>query len=101
MLGIYGWEPTSTAFLQDGRYRAGGENHYAVGTYTIEGDVVNLDIKINVRTGDRVLFGKKARKFDMQFRGELNGKIIEGEAKEGPRQLMRFQATKVAELPND
>lgn len=33
MLGPYGWESVSTAFLEDGKYRAASEDHYTVGNY--------------------------------------------------------------------
>ncbi len=35
ILGVYDWEPVSTAFMQDGRYWAGSADHYTVGSYEV------------------------------------------------------------------
>jgi hypothetical protein len=35
----------------------------------------------------------------VSFRGTLEGNVIEGEAKEGKRNILRYKATKIAELP--
>ena len=38
MLGPYGWESMSTAFLEDGRYLSSSQDHYAVGKYKLKGN---------------------------------------------------------------
>lgn len=54
---------------------------------------------MNVFKKTRALFGKKSSKYDLRFHGKLKGKVIDGEAKEGKRNILRFKATKIAELP--
>ena len=99
MVGINDWEATATAFLEDGRYLAGSSNHYAVGTYKLEGSDVVADVTITAYNNKQVLFGKKASEYNVQFHGKLNGNVVDGEAKEGRDHLMRFKATRIAELP--
>jgi hypothetical protein len=99
MMGIYGWEPTATAFLENGRYLSGSNNHCAVGKYTLDGKDIYIDGVMNVYKNTRALFGKKSSSYDVSFRGTLKGNVIEGEAKEGKRNILRYKATKIEELP--
>ena len=98
MLGIYDWETTATAFLENGRYLSGGGNHYSTGTYQLDGDRVIAEVTITNHDTTQVLFGKKSKIYKVRFQGKLEGNIIEGEAMEGVRHLMRYRATRVADL---
>ena len=42
MLGPYGWENVSTAFLEDGRYLAASQDHYVTGSYEVNGNRVRV-----------------------------------------------------------
>ena len=46
MLGPYGWERFSTAFIEDGQYRGASAEHFSLGTYRVEDD--NFDMVGNV-----------------------------------------------------
>jgi len=99
MLGIYDWETTGTAFLQDGKYWAGGNDHYTVGTYTFDGSEVIVDATIFAYKNTQAIFGKKCSQYKLRYYGQLEGDVIKGEAKDGKNPLMGYQATRVADLP--
>lgn len=100
MLGPYGWEAMSTAFLENGTYRAGSTVNYSVGTYTVEDDrlVVNAAIVLH-KGAARTLFGKEGDHHDVRFEGTIDGNLVNGMATDGNGQFMtRFRATKLADL---
>lgn len=100
MLGPYGWEAVSTAFLQDGRYWSGGANQYAVGSYTQDGDKVISEATVAVHGEMKPFLGRNASRYHLRFDGELEGNIITGSATDGDGEfLVRHRATKLAELP--
>jgi len=100
MLGPYGWEAVSTAFLQDGRYWSGGSNQYAVGSYTQDGDKVISEVTVVVHGLKKPFLGRSASRYDLRFDGKLERNTITGSATDGDGVfLVRHRATKLAELP--
>ena len=43
MLGPYGWENFSTAFLHDGEFRSASAKHFTDGTYRVDGEKFRVD----------------------------------------------------------
>jgi hypothetical protein len=100
MLGPYGWEAVSTAFLQDGRYWSGGTNQYAVGTYTQDGDKVISEATVVVHGEKKSFLGRSASRYHLRFDGELADNTITGSATDGDGKfLVQHRASKLAELP--
>ena len=100
MLGPDGWEATATAFLEDGKYRAGSENHYTVGNYEISGNRIELSAVGEQRGQGRTVFGKKEQKLDIKFEGEIDGDVIQGEARDNASAYeTSFKITRLANLP--
>lgn len=100
ILGQDGWEPTSTAFLEDGKYRAASEKHYTVGDYEVSGNRIKISAA-GVAHGDaRTVFGKKQKELDLKFEGEIEGDEIKGQAwdDEGAHKIS-FRITRLADLP--
>lgn len=99
LLGAYGWEPVSTAFLQDGTYRAGSNEHYSLGTYTVDNEKVSVQATMVTYKGSRTLFGESRTRHDINFEGTLSGETINGFAKDDRGEfLVRFRATRLAEI---
>ena len=100
MLGPDGWEPTSTAFLEDGKYRAASEKHYTVGNYELTDNRIEISAA-GVAHGDaRTVFGKKEKELDLKFEGEVEGDVIKGEAWDGEgAHRTSFRITRLADLP--
>jgi hypothetical protein len=99
MLGAYGWESVSTAFLKEGRHWDGSADHYALGRYSLDGDRVTSEVSVVVHGSSRALFGKTAKRYDLRFKGEWTEDRISGVATdEEGRFLLRYRATKLAEL---
>ena len=100
MLGPYGWEAMSTAFLEDGTYKGGARNHYSLGEYSISGDKVSLSIRYVTHGKARTMFGKKAKDMNLKFDGDIKGELINGRAREdGSEYSVTFRATRLADLP--
>jgi hypothetical protein len=99
MLGPYGWEGMSTAFLDDGRYRAASGDHYSIGSYEQVGDTVTVDTKTVMYDPRRALFGRQATEYELQFEGRRTDDTIDGRTKDADGGfLVRFRATRVADL---
>ncbi len=100
MLGPYGWELVSTAFLEDGKYKSGSRDYYAVGTYKVQDNRVKVSAH-NVTHGEtRALFGKKVAQMDLEFEGEIDGDQILGQATDGEGiYKVTFRASRLADLP--
>lgn len=100
MLGPYGWEAISTAYLEDGKYRGASRNHYAVGEYTVSGEQLELSVKYVTHGEARTMFGKKAHKMDLEHRGEIRGDEIHGQTRERDSDYpITFRVTRLADLP--
>lgn len=99
MLGPYGWESVSTAFLEDGKYRAASEDHYTVGNYEVSGNRIEISTS-GVQHGEaRTVFGKKEKNLDIKVEGEIDGDIIKGQARDevGAYQIS-VRITRLADL---
>lgn len=100
MLGPYGWEAMSTAFLHKGRYWGGSTEYYNVGRYTIDGKKVTAKTLMVIHGKLSALFGKQAKQYKVQFEGKISNETIEGKAKDDEGMfLVRFRATKLGDLP--
>ena len=42
ILGPYGWEAVSTAFVENNRYLGASQDHYTVGHYEVEGNTIQV-----------------------------------------------------------
>ena len=100
IIGPYGWETTSTAFLEDGKFRSGSRNHYTIGNYEISDNRVEITAE-GVQYGKaRVVFGKKKEKMNVKFKGEIDGNRIKGQvlSDEGAHKIA-FRITRLTDLP--
>jgi hypothetical protein len=81
MLGPYGWERFSTAFIQDGHYRGASAEHFSIGSYRVEGDNFDMVGNVTQYSENRSIFGKKGLgKLQIKFKGKVENDVIAGEA---------------------
>ena len=100
MLGPYGWEPYSTVYLEDGIYKGGARNHYAVGHYEVSDNKVSVAVHYVTHGEARTMFGKKATQMELEFEGIIDGDKISGSTRErGSDFPVTFRATRLADLP--
>lgn len=99
MLGAYGWEAMSTAFIDNGSFRAASQDHYSMGNYEVSGNKVKV-LAVNVAYGDvRTLFGAKRKELNLVFEGEVDGDQIIGETTDSNSKYhVTFRATRIADL---
>jgi len=99
MLGPYGWESMSTAFLEDGRYLASSQDHYAVGRYELTGNQVKVTAVTHSHGEVRTMFGARESQIEVSFAGEVNGDEISGQAEDTTKNYsITFRATRLAGL---
>ena len=99
MLGPYGWEAVATSFLEDGRYLAGSENHYAVGSYELTGNNIQVTATTNTHGQTRTMFGSNDPSMELSFGGEIDGDKINGQAEnKKSKYSVTFRATRLSDL---
>jgi len=100
MLGAYGWEAISTAFLEDGNYRSASQDHYSTGHYEITENKIKVSAHHVSYGQTRTLFGAKNKEISLNFEGELEGGRVMGQATDDQGKFfITFRATRLAELP--
>ncbi len=100
ILGVYDWEPVSTAFMQDGRYWAGSADHYTVGSYEVVDGGISAEVTAVMHGRATTLFGKTSSRFQMRFKGEASNGEIKGTASDAEGKfVVQFRATRLADLP--
>ncbi len=78
MKGPYGWEHIAIAFMKNGEYLGAGPNHYALGTYKVSGNTLDVSITVTQCGKLRTMFGKKSME-DLQITSKCkieNDKIV-------------------------
>jgi hypothetical protein len=60
MKGPYGWERIATAFMRNGEYLAAGPNHYALGSYKLNGNKFEMSASVTHYGELRTIFGRKS-----------------------------------------
>jgi hypothetical protein len=71
MLGPYGWERFSVAFIQDGHFHSASADHFTAGHYEVEGESFNMTGNLTQFVDHLPLFGEKRIKgLPINFRGE-------------------------------
>ncbi len=100
MLGPYGWESVSTAFFEDGGvYKSASQDHYAIGSYSVDGDQVAISGATHAHGDIKTLFGDKREDMELQFEGRLDGSEISGQARRADsKYTVTFRATRVGDL---
>ena len=100
MLGAYGWEAISTAFLENGNYKSASQDHYSTGNYELTENKIKVSAHHVSHGQTRTLFGAKNKELNLNFEGEVNGDQITGQATDSQAKfLTTFRATRLADLP--
>ena len=99
MLGPYGWESVSTAFLEDGRYLASSQDHYAIGSYVLTGSQIKITATTHSHGQVRTMFGAREPTMELSFDGEVRGDQATGQAEDKKAKYsITFRATRLADL---
>lgn len=100
MLGPYGWERFSTAFLHDGQYRGASADHYTAGIYEVDGKEFRMLGNITQHVDYRALFGHKhLRGLPIEYHGTIGDRVIDGKASVNGdgRYSTRFRLSRLGE----
>jgi len=78
MLGPYGWETVSTAFLENGRMLGASADHYSIGRYEEDGDTIKVSSRLTQHGRSRTIFGAPREVVDVRLEGTANsaGEIV-------------------------
>ena len=76
--GYEGWEPVGTAFFDKGIYRAGGAEHYVVGSYNVKGRALLINARAHQFGKVRFVHGDKKARSKVAAVGKLkkNGTMV-------------------------
>ncbi|TNF87011.1 MAG: hypothetical protein EP300_11860 [Gammaproteobacteria bacterium] len=100
ILTMYDWEPRATAYFRDGIYWGASAEHYAVGTYTVDGTKFVSDLSIITHGKSRTLFGKKADHLDIVIEADVSGdKFIGTASDKNGAHLVQYRFIKLSDLP--
>ncbi len=94
MLGPYGWERFSTAFINDGEFRDASAEHFTAGTCQVDDDSFAMEGSLTQYVDHRPLFGaNKVKGLPIEFKGRIDDGVIDGEARsaEDTRYALRFR----------
>jgi len=98
MLGPYGWENFSTAFIHDGLFRSASAEHFTAGFYELEDEGFEMEGNLTQHVDHRSLFGRKeAKGLPIKFYGTIRDDVIDGEARvaDGSRHSLRFRLNRL------
>ena len=99
--GPYGWEKVGTVFLQNGRYLGASADHFSVGSYEVEGDVVTADIQVTQYGKARAVFGSKKKQLSHRLEAKIKeeGKIVgRSNPSEGKKYDVKVRLTHLSAL---
>ena len=101
ILGLFGWETTGILILENGRIIGGGNHHYSIGTYQLEGDDLKLSVSVTYHGAPRTLFGSTDRVLSIEATLKADEHSMQGLAYrvDRPDNTMRCQLTRQADLP--
>ena len=71
MMGAYGWENVSTAFLKDGRYLAASADHFSIGSYKVADEAFTADLKVKQHGKVRTVFGQKKKRMSIRMEAKI------------------------------
>ena len=101
ILGTFGWESFSTAFIDGGAFRSASAEHFTEGTCSVADGGFQMEGSLTQFDDNRVLFGRKNLKgLPIKFRGEIHDDVIDGVAKltHGGRHSLRFRLARLSAL---
>jgi len=100
ILGPYGWEAASTAFLGNGRYLAASLDHYTIGRYQINADNIKVDAAMHSHSESQHPAGSGAAAPKFGCEGQISGARISGQIDDSAAQkTMTARGTRFSDLP--
>ena len=100
LLTMYDWEPRATGFFRDGSYWGASSEHYAIGSYVVDGTRFVADIRLISHGKSRALFGKKAGHVDITIEAEAADDKFTATAKDKHgAHLVQYKFTKLGDWP--
>ena len=100
MLGPYGWEAVSTAFLENGRYLGASQDHYTIGRFQVCKDTIKVEAVMRPHSQAQNPSGgsEPPRKFG--FEGQIGDGHISGQVDESEgQQSMTVRGTRLGDIP--
>ena len=98
MLGPYGWEALSTAFLENGRYLSASQDHYTIGRYEVDGNSVRVVATIHSH-GDTLDTSAVHEPREFGFEGQFGDGHISGQAEDSAaQQSITLRGTRLGNL---
>ncbi|MGD8956029.1 MAG: hypothetical protein PVJ03_01755 [Chromatiaceae bacterium] len=101
MMGAYGWENVSTAFLKDGHYLGASADHFSTGSYEVADEAFTADLRVKQHGKVRTIFGQKKKLLSVRIEAKIKkaDKIV-GQARdaEGSKFDVKMRLIRLADL---
>ena len=82
LLGLYGWETFSTAFIHNGEFRSASDKHFTVGSYAVQDGGFSMVANMTQHENHQTLFGRNnINGLPIKFNAKIYDGVIEGEAR--------------------
>jgi len=100
VLGPYGWEAVSTAFLENGRYLSGSQDHYVIGHYEVTADTIRVEGDMHLHSEINNPSASSAARPIFSFEGQISDGHISGQVDDNTaQQSMTIRGTRLGDLP--
>ena len=100
MLGPYGWEPVSTAFLENGRYLSASQDHYVIGRYLVNEDTIRVEADMHPHSEANNPPDSSELRPKFAFEGQVSDGRISGQVDDDEgRQSMTVRGTRLGDIP--
>lgn len=100
--GLFGWENNGVLIFMNGRVMGGGNNHYAVGSYSESGNNIEISLDIQYHGIPKTVFGTAEDQMTVVLNGSEDDEgVIKGEvSRTDKRKLsLAFRLIRRVDLP--
>jgi hypothetical protein len=100
--GPFGWENQGVFLLEKGRILGGDNRQFSIGTYSLSGDDLKAELKVQYYGPPRTVFGKVEEQFTTVIAGTMkDGEILGTISRpDRPQFDLQIRLTKRLELPS-
>ena len=100
--GPFGWENRGIFLLEKGRIVGGDNRQYSLGSYSVSGDKVKAELKVQYYGPPRTMFGEATEEFTTVIAGTLKEHEITGtiQRPDKPQFDLQIRMTRRLALPD-
>jgi hypothetical protein len=99
ILGPFGWEAVSTAFLEKGRYLGASQDHYTIGHYEVSGDNIKVEAAMHPHSEAQHPPDASEARPVFAFEGQITDGHISGQVDDNAgQQSLTLRGTRLGDI---